>query len=120
MGGEKQGKRPGEEPVQKGSGSIAKKKPDPKAEAVTTPKARKPKASKGSKDFQDDDALIASLISCATGSEKKERCERDSGLLFFFKPHGETSRRRKRFAIAALVRCLCEVAGGAPTSGAQV
>jgi hypothetical protein len=77
---EKKGKRPGEAPVQKGSGSIAKKKPDPKAEAVTTPKVRKPKASKGSTDFQDDDALIASLICCATGSEKKEKEERHEDL----------------------------------------
>jgi hypothetical protein len=57
-------------PIQKGSGSIAKKKSEAKT-ADGAAKPRKAKAAKGSREpLADDDALIASLISCAAGSEK--------------------------------------------------
>ena len=56
-------------PIQKGSGSITKKKPEAKS-ADGAAKPRKPKAAKSRESLADDDALIASLISCAAGSEK--------------------------------------------------
>jgi len=59
----------GKVPPQKSGGSIAKaKRSDTKVADGSATKARKPKAVKSSK--ADDDALIASLISCAAGSEK--------------------------------------------------
>lgn len=68
MGGGQKGKRGAEPPIQKGSGSIAKKKPEAKA-ADSAAKPRKQKAAKG-RELPDDEALIAWLISCAAGSEK--------------------------------------------------
>ena len=68
------GKRPGDTPpVQKGTGSITKKKPETKAADAAAAKPRKPKSK--SNTAEDDEALIASLISCASGSEKKEKKE---------------------------------------------
>eukprot|EP00802_Teleaulax_amphioxeia_P007175 Tamp_07181.p2 GENE.Tamp_07181~~Tamp_07181.p2 ORF type:complete len:303 (-),score=89.71 Tamp_07181:1644-2528(-) len=69
MGGGQKGKRGADPPIQKGSGSITKKKPEAKA-ADGAAKPRKQKAAKGTRELPDDDALIASLISCAAGSEK--------------------------------------------------
>ena len=66
MGGGQKGKKPGDTPVQKGG--ISKKKPDAAKAADGAPK-RKPKP-KGKGDRADDDALIASLISCAAGNDK--------------------------------------------------
>ena len=68
------GKRPGDTPpVQKGTGSITKKKPETKAADAAAAKPRKPKSK--SNTAEDDEVLIASLISCASGSEKKEKKE---------------------------------------------
>jgi len=58
---------------QKSSGSIAKKKPEVKADGSAT-KSRKPKA-KTNRDQEDDDALIESLISCAAGRDKTTKPE---------------------------------------------
>ena len=72
MGGGQKGKKPGDAPVQKGG--ISKKKGDA-AKAADAPSKRKPKAKAKGDRADDDDALIASLISCAAGSEKLTKKE---------------------------------------------
>ena len=63
------GKRPGgTPPVQKGTGSIAKKKPETKAADAAWPRKPKSKANTA----EDDEALIASMISCSIAPAKEE------------------------------------------------
>ena len=54
MGGGQKGKRGADPPIQKGSGSITKKKPEAKA-ADGAAKPRKQKAAKGTRELPDDD-----------------------------------------------------------------
>jgi hypothetical protein len=69
------GKRPGgTPPVQKGTGSIAKKKPETKSADDARP--RKPK-SKGNT-TEDDETLIASMISCSILLQRKRISNRCS------------------------------------------
>ena len=69
MGGGPKGKKGVDPPIQKGGGSITKKKPDSKScDSATKPRKQKSARVKG--DLADDDALIASLISCAAGCDK--------------------------------------------------
>jgi len=77
MGGGQKGKKPGDAPVQKGG--ISKKKPEAAKAADGAPK-RKPRP-KGKGDRADDDALIASLISCAAGNDKAlKKGDRDTEM----------------------------------------
>ena len=63
------GKRPGgTPPVQKGSGSIAKKKPETKAADAAWPRKPKSKANTA----EDDEALIASMTSCSIAPAEEE------------------------------------------------
>jgi hypothetical protein len=95
------GKRPGgTPPVQKGSGSIAKKKkPETKAADAVWPRKPKSKANTA----EDDEALIASMISCSIAPAKEENQQP-----VFSQPRASMPEGRQAAAARSLqASCLC-------------
>jgi hypothetical protein len=93
-------KRPGgTPPVQKGTGSIAKKKPATKAADAAWPRKPKSKANTA----EDDEALIASMISCSIAPAKEENQQP-----VFSQPRASMPESRQAATARSLqASCLC-------------
>jgi hypothetical protein len=94
------GKPGGTPPVQKGTGSIAKKKkPETKAADAVWPRKPKSKANTA----EDDEALIASMISCSIAPAKEENQQP-----VFSQPRASMPEGRQAAAARSLqASCLC-------------